>query len=157
MNLVLHEKGCDVPKPRRRCWKRMIGLLNLSVLGYSFVFHDKGKNTESARDDGKGWLAWSGVLSMKKAREDPQERLSTDTTTPKMIDASNRPGNNKNRSILIFPFYDLCWNWWQVESHSEVHSRSRIRTSPRVPPRPEFSPPIRSWTLGEYSKRKNEN
>ena len=39
---------------------------------------------------------------MKKAREDPHERLNTDTTTPKMIDASNRPVNNKNRSILIF-------------------------------------------------------
>ena len=42
---------------------------------------------------------------MKKAREDPHERLSTDTTTPKMIDASNRPGNNKNRSSLIFSHF----------------------------------------------------
>ena len=36
-------------------------------------------------------ITWSGVRSMKKARDAPQERLRTDTMMPAMIDGGNWP------------------------------------------------------------------
>ena len=122
----------------------MIGLLNLSILGFSFVFHDKGKRTQHGnllemieKDDwpGREFSRWRrrGKIPMRgSAPIQPLRKWSTRRTDLK---------TTKIEVSWFFPFHNLCWNWWQVESRSEVHSRSRIRTSPRVPPRPESSPP----------------